>query len=59
MIGNKEKVSFEIYNSIGLSIYKGNLIEKTTVQTSSFAPGVYIIKLNNGKIFEFKKIVKE
>ena len=59
MIGNKEKVTFEIFNSIGQSIYKGNLIDKTTVQTSNFAPGVYVIKLNNGKVFEFKKIVKE
>ncbi len=59
MVGNKEKVSFEIYNSIGQSIYKGNLIEKTIVQTTNFAQGVYIIKLENGKVFEFKKIVKE
>ena len=58
-IGNKEKINFEIFNSIGQSVYKGNLIEKTTVQTSSFTPGIYIIKLNNGKVFEFKKIVKE
>ena len=59
MNGNKVKVAFEIFNSIGQSIYKGNLIEKTIVQTSSFAPGVYVIKLNNGKVFEFKKIIKE
>ena len=57
--GNKEKVTFEIFNSIGQSIYKGNLIEKATVQTTNFAQGVYLIKLNNGKSFEFKKIVKE
>jgi len=59
MEGNKEKVLFEIYNSIGQSIYKGNLIEKTTVQTTNFAQGIYIFKLENGKVFEFKKIVKE
>ncbi len=59
MIGNKEKVAFNIFNSIGQTVYNGNLIEKTIVQTSSFASGVYIIKLNNGKVFEFKKIVKE
>lgn len=59
LVGNKENVLFEIFNSIGQSIYKGNLIEKTTVQTTNFAQGVYIIKLENGKVFEFKKIVKE
>ena len=58
-IGYKEKLYFEIFNSIGQSIYKGNLIEKTIVQTTNFAQGVYLIKLNNGKSFEFKKIVKE
>jgi hypothetical protein len=34
-------------------------MEKVTVQTSNFAHGVYLVKLENGKIFEFKKIIKE
>jgi len=57
--GNKDKVYFEIFNSIGQIVFKGNIIEKTIVQTANFSPGVYLIKLENGKIFEFKKIVKE
>ena len=57
--GNKEQINFEIYNSIGQVVYSGNLLEKTTVKTDSFAAGVYIIKLANGKTFEFKKIIKE
>lgn len=57
--GNNRKVNFEILNLIGQVVFKGNLTEKTVVQTSSFAPGVYVIKLENGKTFEFKKIVKE
>ena len=57
--GNIEQVNFEIFNSIGQVVFKGSLVEKTTVQTSNFAPGVYIIKLENGKTFEFKKIIKE
>ena len=57
--GNKELTNFEIYNSIGQVVYTGNLLEKTTVKTDSFAAGVYIIKLANGKTFEFKKIIKE
>ncbi|NVO03370.1 MAG: T9SS type A sorting domain-containing protein [Bacteroidetes bacterium] len=35
------------------------LTEKTVVNTSIFASGVYLIKLENGKEYEFKKIVKE
>jgi hypothetical protein len=57
--GNNEKINFYILNAIGQVVFKGNLVEKTTVQTSNFAPGVYLIKLENGKTFEFKKIIKE
>ena len=57
--GNNETVNFDILNAIGQVVFKGNLINKTTVQTSNFAPGVYLIKLENGKTFEFKKIIKE
>ncbi len=57
--GMNTNQNFEIYNSIGQVVYKGILLEKTTVQTTSFAPGVYVIKLENGKTLEFKKIIKE
>ena len=57
--GNKEKTDFEILNSIGQIVFKGNMSEKSVVQTSNFCSGVYLIKLKNGKTFEFKKIVKE
>jgi photosystem II stability/assembly factor-like uncharacterized protein len=54
-----EKVYFEIFNSIGQIVFKGELIEKIVLQTSDFVSGIYLIKLNNGKTFQFKKIVKE
>lgn len=57
--GNNDVVNFEIIDAQGSLIYKGKLIEKTTVQTSSFASGVYLIKLENGSTFEFKKVIKE
>lgn len=57
--GNTNNTGFEILNSIGQVVFKGNLLEKTVVQTTSFAPGVYLIKLENGNTFRFKKIVKE
>jgi len=59
IIGNTVPVNFEISNAQGSVIYQGNLIEKTRVNTSSFAPGVYLINFENGKTFEFKKITKE
>ena len=57
--GNKDKQAYEIYNSIGQVVYKGSLLEKTIVQTTDFSSGVYMIKLENGKTFEFKKILKK
>jgi len=57
--GNIEQVNFEIFNSIGQVVFKGNLVEKTTIQTSNFEFGIYLIKLENGKVFEFKKIIKQ
>ncbi len=57
--GNNETVNFDILNAIGQVIFKGNLTNKTTVQTSNFTPGVYLIKLENGKTVELKKIIKE
>jgi uncharacterized delta-60 repeat protein len=64
--GNKGLVNYEIFNSIGQVVFKGKAIEKTTIQTSNFAPGIYLIKLGKlpigqigDKAFEIKKIVKE
>lgn len=57
--GNNQVVNFEIFDSLGHKVYSGNFVEKTTVQTSSFASGVYIIVLENGQLFEFRKIIKQ
>jgi hypothetical protein len=59
MAGNKEKINFEILNAIGQVVFKGYFVEKTTVQASNFAPGVYLVKFENEKTFGFKKIIKE
>ncbi len=57
--GNTSNTRFEILNSNGQMVFKGNMTEKTVVETSNFAPGLYMIKLENGKTFEFKKVIKE
>jgi hypothetical protein len=55
---NKDRQGFNILNSIGHIVFKGNLSERTIVPTTNFSPGVYLVKLYNGKSFEFKKIMK-
>jgi PKD repeat protein len=57
--GNNETTNFEIFNSIGQIVFRGSMLEKTIVKTSSFSAGVYLIKLESGKTFQYKKIVKE
>ena len=42
----------------GTIVYKGKFAERTVVNTSNFSPGIYYIKIGNGRAFEFKKIVK-
>jgi len=55
----QDAVNIEIVSAAGVVVYKGSLVSKTKVQTNSFAPGVYIIKLENGKTVEFIKVIKE
>jgi len=57
--GNNKITTYEIYNPFGQIVQKGSSVGKTVVQTNSFSPGVYLIKLEYGKTYEFKKIVKE
>jgi hypothetical protein len=57
--GNMESVNFEIINSTGEVIYQGNFNEKMTLQTSSFAAGIYVIKFANDYISECKKLIKQ
>jgi uncharacterized delta-60 repeat protein len=59
MKGNNEQVDFEIFNSIGQLVFKGSLVERITLPTNHLTRGVYLIKLENDKTFEFKKIIKE
>lgn len=57
--GNMKRIDFEIINSLGQVVYTGSLFEKIVVPTTSFTPGMYVIKLKSGKTYEFKKFVKE
>lgn len=53
--GNTEIEYFEIFNSLGQIVFKGEVLEKTHIQTSNFASGKYFVKLKNGNILEFIK----
>ena len=57
--GKKEKVNFEILNSLGQIVYQGNLSVTTKVNTVHLDPGIYLVKVKNYETFEFKKIIKK
>jgi hypothetical protein len=59
IIGNKEKTSFEILNTLGQVVREGDLVEKTVVQTGNIPKGIYFIKLYYKGVLEFKKVAKE
>ncbi|MEI6173035.1 MAG: T9SS type A sorting domain-containing protein [Bacteroidota bacterium] len=57
--GNLQNIRFEIVSSTGNTVFKGNLSDRTVVKTTGFTPGLYMIKFENGRSFEFRKIVKK
>lgn len=54
---NKE-LDFQILNFLGQVVYKVTFIDKTTIKTNHFLPGVYLVKFKNGKTYEYRKILK-
>jgi hypothetical protein len=56
--GNSQPVNFQIINSTGAIIYNGILTQKTTLETTNFSPGIYLIRFINDNVDETKKIIK-
>ena len=50
---------FEIINAVGQIVISGAVNGKTVVETSSFTPGMYLIKLKSPKYIELRKILKK
>lgn len=50
---------FNIQNLSGQIVFTGDLTESSVIQTSHLSTGVYLIKFQMGKTFEYKKFVKE
>jgi len=57
--GISKNANIEIYNSNGQVVFKGIANERTIVPTTSFSQGIYLLKIDKGDSFEFRKIVKE
>lgn len=56
---NSKIIDFDIVNLGGQIIHKGHILDKVIVPTFGFSNGVYIVRLGNGIITEFKKIIKQ
>ena len=58
--GNTNDTYYEILNSIGQVVFKGNMTDKAVVQTSGFNAGIYLLKIETSRdVYEIKKIIKE
>ena len=55
---NNGKAGFEIIDSSGRSVLKGSLFDKTAVNVSNFASGIYFLKIEMGNSLAIKKIIK-
>ncbi|MCF8374345.1 MAG: T9SS type A sorting domain-containing protein, partial [Bacteroidales bacterium] len=49
----------DILNTLGQVVLNGNVVEKTRVQTSQLAPGVYFVKIEKEKSIIVKRLIKE
>jgi hypothetical protein len=55
MDGNNVELKYEVINDIGQVVFKGLITNRCMVETSKFAPGVYLFKLEDGKTIKFIK----
>ena len=59
MSGNDKQLEIEIMNVFGQVVYIGTFRNKTIIGTSHFTPGLYLVKIINGKVPVIKPIIKE
>jgi PKD repeat protein len=55
----EERIQLEIFNVFGQRVFKNDFVDKININISDFAPGIYMIKLNNGLTTNYKKVVIE
>jgi len=58
-VDNAASVEYEFVDLLGKVIRKGNFFGKTVIETGSVIPGVYLLKVKNGKTIEIIKIIKK
>jgi len=57
--GNMNEIRYAVINASGKLITSGVFRGSTIVHTSSFSDGLYVIKFNTGKTYEFRKMIKQ
>ncbi len=56
---NAAQANYEIINAMGKQVCNGIIIGKTQVETSSWAKGIYFLKVTSGKTIACQKIIKQ
>ena len=57
--GNLREADFEVLNGLGQSMVNDQLIHQVTINTNSYPPGVYLVKVTLGNHVILKKVLKE
>lgn len=57
--GNERNLVYEITNAVGQVVAHGSLLQKVTVLTGEFQPGIYLVKIENETFPVIRKVVKE
>ncbi|HJW31578.1 MAG TPA: T9SS type A sorting domain-containing protein, partial [Saprospiraceae bacterium] len=52
-------LQYSVINSLGQVVSHGSMTHETMVNTSSFSPGLYLVRVSFGKYEMMGKVVKE
>ena len=55
---NTSTTQIELLNIAGEVVYKGAMMDKITIPTTALSSGVYVLRIENSKGVEYRKIVK-
>ena len=58
LTANNKIINYDITNALGQVVNKGSFTNKIIIPTATYTPGIYIIKLNDGKTINYHKIIK-
>ncbi|MFZ4412467.1 MAG: right-handed parallel beta-helix repeat-containing protein [Bacteroidales bacterium] len=57
--GDNESHELHILNAMGRIVYSGTIAGKTMIESSSFTPGIYFVRIENANTYQVMKVIKK